>query len=499
MRFLKKKHSVYKEPQDSILATNDLYKNLSFIKELMCETDDLKVHEFIFNDQPCLLIYLGTLADEKLIDSIIIEPLLEHNTGVIEQLVRASQLNKTSDLSAAVGSLLLGKCIVLEGNNPALYLIAVPKSQGRSIEEPANEKVIKGSHEGFVENLNTNIFLIRQRIKSPQLKVKYFKVGNISNTEIAMIYLNNLVNSAIIKEVETRISTIKIDQLLASGNLEQLIEDTPFSPFPQMLNTERPDRAISNLTEGKICVIVDGDPRILIMPISFFAFYQSSDDYTNRWMVGSFFRFIRLFGFVVAISFPAIYIALVSYHSEILPFGILYSVRVSLQYVPFPPLLEAMVMQTILELLKEASIRLPSPIAQTIGVVGGLVIGTAIVQANLISNTMIVVIGFTAIASFVVPVDEMGTSVRLLGFPMMIMAALFGFFGIAFMFMMIFIHLSKLESFGTPYFAPFAPLKIKDLKDTFLRLPVWLLNSRPTDAKPNFVRQQWYSRVWKKK
>jgi spore germination protein KA len=236
----------------------------------------------------------------------------------------------------------------------------------------------------------------------------------------------------------------------------------------------------SNLMDGRIAILSDGSPTALVLPITFFAFYQTPDDYNSRWILGSFFRLIRLLSFLIAVSFPAIYISIVSFHYEILPVELVFNIKGSLEYVPFPPLIEAMVMQTTLELLREASIRLPSPIAQTIGVVGGLVIGTAVVEANLVSNTMIVIIAITAIASFVVPLSEMGTSVRLLGFPLMLAASFIGLIGIVFILMIVLIHLCKLESFGSPYFSPFAPFRFKDLKDTFIRVPMWKMNTRPT-------------------
>jgi spore germination protein KA len=248
--------------------------------------------------------------------------------------------------------------------------------------------------------------------------------------------------------------------------------------------------------EGKINILVDGNPTVLVIPIKFFSFYQSPDDYNSRWITGSFFRFIRMISFILAISLPAIYIAIVSFHSEVLPPGILYSVKVSLTYVPFPPIVEALAMQIILELLKEASIRLPSPIAQTIGIVGGLVIGTAVVEAHLVSHTMIVVIGLTAIASFAAPLSEFGTSLRILGFPTMLAASLFGFFGISVMMMVIFIHLCKIETLGVPYFAPFGPFHGKDsMKDIFLRLPVWKTEQ---NAQKNGSRKQSFTLRWKR-
>lgn len=500
MSFFKKTslHNYHINESDQQL-TNDIKKNIHTIREYLCQTEDLMVKKMMFNNKGCTILFLDSMVKKDILQSSVIGPILEMKSGEIQNVVKATELKCSSKISEVGASLLEGFCTILLENDAIAKSVALGEIAERSIEEPVNERSIISSHDGFVENLGTNILLLRRRIKSPQLKVKFFTLGKITNTKVSMVFIENLANKKILEEVERRITSIEVDQLLSIGEVEDYIEDNPYTPFPQMLSTERPDRAASYLTEGKIILLVDGSPRILIMPITFFAFYQSPDDYNSRWLVGSFFRFIRFFSFIIAISLPAIYIATVSFHSEVLPIGILYSIRVSLEYVPFPPLIEAFTMQIILELLKEASIRLPTPIAHTIGIVGGLVIGTAVVEANLVSNTMIVVIGLTAIASFISPVNEMGTSARLLGFPVMIAASLFGFFGIVLALMVLVIHLCKLESFGMPYFAPFAPFNIVDIKDTFVRLPFWKLNTRPTDSKPVYKKQQWHTRGWKKK
>jgi spore germination protein KA len=499
MRFFKKNSFQTNPTAMDEQLTSVMKKNIVKIHSHMSNTEDLMEKEILFNNKKCTILYIDSIVKKELLQSSVIDPILEVKLGKIEHVVRANEIKMSSEISEIGSSLLNGSCIILLENETCAYMAPVAENVGSSVQEPINERSIKSSHDGFVDGFSTNLHLLRNRVKSPFLKVKYFTVGKLTNTKVGIVYLDNLVNKELVKEVERRISSIEIDQLYSTGDLEGLIEDNPFSPFPHILATERPDRAVSYLTEGKINIIVDGCPRVLIVPITFFAFYQSPDDYNSRWLIGSFFRFIRIFSFIIAISLPAIYIAIVSFHSEVLPIGILYSIRVSLEYVPFPPIVEALAMQIVLELLKEAAIRLPSPIAQTIGIVGGLVIGTAVVDANLVSNMMIVVIGFTAIASFVAPVNEMGTSVRLLGFPTMIAASLFGFFGIVLVLMLIFMHLSKLDTFGTPYFAPLAPLKKEDLKDTFLRLPLWKLNTRPTDAKPTYKNQQGHTRMWKKK
>lgn len=496
MRFFKEKSSL--SSSDGQLG-DDIENNIRMLEEHFCQTEDLMKKELLFHDQKCVVLYLDSLVKKELLQTSIIDPILEMHAADIEKTVMAAEIKTTSMILEVGKQLLDGFCVILLENNPQAYLASVGGIEGRAIQEPNNERSIKSAHDGFVEDFSSNLHLLRKRIKSPKLKVKYFTIGKLSNTKVGMLYLENLANKELIDEVERRLSSIEMDQLYLTGDVEELIEDHPFSPFPQILATERPDRAVSYLTEGKITLIVDGNPRVLVLPITFFAFYQAPDDYNSRWLIGSFFRITRLCSFIIAISLPAIYIAIVSFHSEVLPIGILYSIRTSLEYVPFPPFVEALTMQIILELLKEASIRLPSPIAQTIGIVGGLVIGTAIVDAHIVSNMMIVVIGFTAIASFVAPINEMGTSARLLGFPTMVAASLFGFFGIVLVLMLIFMHLSKLDSYGTPYFAPLAPFKKEDVKDTFIRLPIWKLTTRPTDARPAYTRQQWRTRTWKKK
>jgi spore germination protein KA len=499
MSFFKKNSSLLSSSNVGGQLCEDIEKNIRMLEEHFCHTEDLMKKELLFHNQKCVILYLESLVNKELLQSSIIEPILEMQAGDIEKTVHAAEIKMTSMFVEAGKQLLDGFCLILIENDHQAYLASVGGIEGRATQEPNSERSIKSAHDGFVEDFSSNLYLLRKRIKSPQLKVKYFTIGDLSNTNVGMVYLENLANKELIDEVERRLSSIEMDQLYSTGDVEELIEDHPFSPFPQMLATERPDRAVSYLTDGKIAILVDGNPRVLVVPITFFAFYQAPDDYNSRWIVGSFFRITRLCSFIIAISLPAIYIAIVSFHSEVLPIGILYSIRTSLEYVPFPPFVEALTMQIILELLKESSIRLPSPIAQTIGIVGGLVIGTAIVDAHIVSNMMIVVIGFTAIASFVAPINEMGTSARLLGFPTMVAASLLGFFGIVFVLMLIFMHLSKLDSFGTPYFAPLAPFKKEDLKDSFIRLPLWKLTTRPTDAKPAYAKQQGRTRAWKKK
>ncbi|MBJ8025982.1 spore germination protein, partial [Bacillus cereus] len=336
---------------------------------------------------------------------------------------------------------------------------------------------------GFIESLETNIQLVRRSVKNPRLMIKYMTLGERVHTKIAIIYVEDLINSDIINELFRRLSYLQVDYLQSSGCIQECIEDETYSPFPQILHTERPDRVTANLMEGRFAILSEGSPTAMIAPITFFSFLQSSDDYNNRWLIGSFMRLFRVLSILIAIGLPAFYIAVVSFHYEVLPFELIFALKSTLEYVPVVPIVEALSMLIILELLSEAATRLPSPIAQTIGVVGGLVIGTAVVEANLVSNSMIVVVALTAVASYTMPVTEMGTTIRLLGFPLMVASSLFGFIGIVIVSMMILVHLCKLESFGTPYFAPLAPFKLSENKDTVIRLPIWTFMKRPASTR----------------
>ena len=248
--------------------------------------------------------------------------------------------------------------------------------------------------------------------------------------------------------------------------------------------TERPDAAASHLMQGRICVVVDRSPSVLIAPMTMTAFFQSVDDYSTRWIAASFIRFLRFFAFFVAAFLPALYIAVISFNYEIIPLNLLLSIGESRGQVPFSPILEALIMELTLEMLREAGIRLPAPIGQTVGIVGGIVIGQTAVQAGIVSNIMVVVVALTGISSFIIPNYDMSSAIRLIRFPMMLLSSMFGIFGLTIGWMILIAHLISLESLGTPYGSPLAPFRIKDMKDTFVRLPLWLMKSRPTSTQP---------------
>ncbi len=482
------------QPVQEVLRT--LEGNTSFFKQAFSGSDDLKINDINVRNRSGILVYLETMADKEKIQKNILKPIMEAEPNLVEDVLK-STFQKSDNLFHAQRELLNGACILLFEGSKECYMLDVSISKDRPVQEPSNEQVIQGSHEGFVENLLTNLHLIRKALKTPNLRMENLKIGDQIQSQISLVYREDLANKELIKEFKKRIAGISIDYIPSFGYLQELIEDSTWSPFPQILYTERVDRVVGHLNEGRVAVFIEGSPSCLLIPITFFAFFHSPDDYNSRWIIGSFVRSLRFLSIVIAVNLPAVYIAVIGFHFEVLPDELILPVISSIRNIPFPPLIEALVMELTIELIREAGVRLPSRIGQTIGIVGGLVIGDAVVRAGLISNTMIVVVAITAVAAYSIPASAMSDAVRFLRFILMLLASTFGFVGIAFGTMMILSHLCRLESFGTPYFSPWAPFHFKDLKDTFIRLPIWKFNSRPFDARSTTNDRQSMARGWK--
>lgn len=364
-----------------------------------------------------------------------------------------------------------GLTVVIFQETQVMLTISAQSKIGRAPAEPISEQIVRGAHDGFVENVHQNLALVRQKLGRQDLVVRTIQVGQNMKTDVTYLFIDSIADKDVVELFESRLLEVKNLNIMNSGEIEDYLEDSVYSPFPQLMNTERPDRVVFNLMEGKIAIFTDQSPTVLIAPVTFFSFYQSPDDYNGRVIVGSFFRLLRIASLVIAIYLPAFYIAVVSFHSEILPVEISKKVKLAINEIPYRPIFEAIIMELFIELIREASIRLPKPIGQTIGVVGGLIIGDAIVSAGLVSNLMVIVVALTAISSFVVPTLEMNTSIRILRFPFMAVAAIFGFFGMAIGTIILFIHLLTLSSLKQPYFAPFIPLDTSRFIDVFFRVP----------------------------
>ncbi|MBT2730904.1 spore germination protein [Bacillus sp. ISL-75] len=468
--------------------------DLKQLKMIFERSSDIVFREFqIAGIQKGGLIYLDGLVDIQMIDSDVLKPLLDIGKGTSlsatiplkkmdtflqDSVIYVSQVSIGKTIKEVVDHILNGDTVLLlDGVNQALF-ISAQAWETRSVEEPATEAVIRGPREGFTENLRTNTSLVRRRLKTPQLKMESMTVGRLSNTKLVITYLEDIAETSLIAEVKERISQIDIDAILDSGYIEELIQDNPLSVFPQVNNTERPDKVAAYLLEGKIGILIDNTPFALLVPVSFYEMLQSSEDYYQHFMVATVIRWLRFFMLAGALLLPSLYIAITSFHQEMLPTTLLLSVTSSRETVPFPALVEALIMEVSFEALREAGVRLPRPVGQAVSIVGALVIGQAAVQAGIVSASMVIIVSITGISSFIFPVFSQGVAIRLLRFPMMMCAGTLGLYGILVASLILLTHMARLRSFGVPYLSPVAPLNFSSLKDTYVRAPWWKMIDR---------------------
>ncbi|WP_416731183.1 spore germination protein [Fictibacillus sp. JL2B1089] len=481
------------------------------VKTLLGDPMDLIVREFEFELEEkatATLLFLEEMNDPQILNEFILSPLMslssqkqsspvpvDHALHYIKQ--NALALGRVLDVETEdelVEALLAGFSVLLvEGNTKGLKL-GTTGGKVRGIEEPSSEVVIRGPKDSFTESIKTNISLIRRRVRSKDIRIEKFKIGEVTHTDVAIVYLENIANPLLIKEIKERIEEVKTDGLLESGQLEEFIQDETVTVFPQFLNTERPDVVIGNLLEGRVGIIINGTPFVLIAPAQFIQFFQSSEDYYMRYDISTFLRLLRFSVFIISLIAPSIYIALTTFHQAMIPTTLLFGIAAQREGVPFPAIAEALIMEITFEILREAGIRMPRAVGVAVSIVGALVLGQAAVQAGLVSPAMVIVVGITAVASFAIPSFAVATSARLLRFPLMLISSVFGFYGLTLALIVIIAHLSSLRSFGYPYLSPFAPIQTQDLKDSLFRFPITKLFKRPEKlSKKNQTRTQPYS------
>lgn len=482
----------------------DLDKNVAFLKKILGKSGDIISRRFIIpheSNREAVLFYIDGMADSQVIDdfilhSLTVEPAKVEETYDIakwlkDRLIHVGEVTLTTEMKKIVAALLFGDTIIFIDQCEQGIVIGTKGWEHRSVSEPNTEAVVRGSREGFIENMRTNTALIRRRLQDPDLRFDSFTVGKRTKTHICLAYVKGIINADTLSLIRKRIENIDIDGVLESGYVEEFIEDNTWSPFPQLQATERPDSVVAHLLEGKAAIIVDGTPFALVLPAVFSQFYYSPEDYYNRFLIASLVRLIRFISFFIALLLPAFYIAFVSFHTEMIPSKLAIAIAAGRATVPFSTLIEALLMEFSVEILREASIRLPGPIGPTIGIVGALVIGDAAVSAGIVSPLMVIVVALTTIGSYTNPNYGAATAVRMLRFPLMIAAAIAGLYGTMFALLIIVLHLVKLKSFGVPYLAPMSPLKLSDMKDSIVRVPWKWMNVRPKPFKTvNELRQE---------
>lgn len=430
------------------------------------------------------LLYFDHLIDRDSFERDILGSLENITREELGNLLQQSKFKQAVDAKTVLIGILNGDVALFAPQG--VFLVNVFGPEKRPVESSQTESVIIGPHDAFVESLNTNLSLIRRKIKSNRLKVLNFEVGEVFKTYVAVLYVEELANPQFVDRMTERIGAIEYSGIFDGSMLIQMIDDYPNAIFPLFLTSERPDLVVSKLGEGKVIAIMDQSPSVIVGPTSFFEFFTSPDDYYNRWPVGTFLRLLRYFAFIITVSLTSLYVSVTTYHYEMIPQNLLASLTESRSHVPFPPIFEALLMEGTIELLREAGARLPSKIGQTIGIVGGIVIGTAAVEAGFTSNILIISVAMSAIASFVIPSYIMSASIRLIRFGLIVLSGMLGNFGFVTGIALIIIHMSKLTSLGAPYTIPAAPIITKDWKDMFIRGPFWMFRKRPSQSQtPN--------------
>lgn len=488
-------------PLDGSLAAN-----LITIRAAVGGSSDIIIREFRAGasaSADAALIYVEGLCDSASIEDHILRPLLradDQSAAFARELPQYAKshiltigdIREIGDQDTLFRAFLSGASVLLfDGFAQALSLDTRGWEQ-RGIEEPSSQMVLRGPKEGFTETLKTNIGLLRRKIKTTQLRAERMTIGRLSRTDVAIMYVEGTAEPSVLSELRQRLALIEIDTILESGNLEEFIQDDRLTYFPTVFNTERPDVAAAGLAEGRVVVLVDGTPFVLLVPALLTQFLQSPDDYYQRADIASILRLLRLCAFFIALLAPSVFIAITSFHQEMLPSTLLISIAASRAGVPFPVFVEAMVMEMTFELLREAGLRMPKAVGQAISIVGALVLGEAAVQAGLVSPGMVIVVSLTAITTFAIPYTSLATPIRILRFMMMGLAAMFGLYGIFIGVTYLIIHLNTLHSFGVPYLKPYAPFVLRDQKDgVVFRTPIWRMVLRPfTIPSRNRTRQR---------
>ncbi|WP_223595819.1 spore germination protein [Neobacillus bataviensis] len=475
MGWFSKKHEqqVDRESLEQFLLRSKDYKKVSYINQPT-------------NNQ-FTLSFISTLIDESILQESALPYLMGKNLEKIEdvkKIVALTDVEISDDPSVIEQKLFNGYVLLtLNSDHKQFAFLAAQKEIVRSVTTPEVEFSVIGPKEAFVESIEQNINLIRKRLPVKELIFEEITVGRLSKTKIVVLHIDGITDKDNVQTVVERIKKIDFDAITDSSYVVQLISDNKNSPFPQLLDTERPDRVTAILAEGKVAIFVDGSPHALIGPTTLVEFFSSFEDYFLNWMLSSFFRMIRLFAVMFSVLITPIYVATLSYHYELIPKDLMNTLVTSRREIPLPPILEALFLELTIELLREAGARLPTKVGQTIGIVGGIVIGTASVEAGLTSNVLLIIVALAALASFTTPVYKMGNAIRLMRFPFLFFAELWGLLGIVFCFCLLMTHLIRLTSLNRPFLEPLYPPRMTDLKDSLIRLPFSKQSKRPQSLR----------------
>jgi len=473
-------------------VSTSLQANLQYVKRELHspKNKDVIIREFkVMNCCDACVVYIDGMADKNTINNFILRQLmlrpLPEQAGevcsldyIAENLLAANEIQRVRDIDAAIREVLNGLTALFVDGAPECILVETRGYESRSITEPLNEQVVYGPQEAFVEQLRTNITLIRKIIRSKDLITEIRPIGKGGQISCAMLYVDGIVNPRVVREMKRRLDNINVNITIGTGIVNQLIEERPFSLFPQSLSTERPDRTAAFLMDGQIALILEGSPQAIIVPITFFHLFHTSDDSTLRWQYGNFQRYVRLIACFFAIFLPGLYLALTLYHSEMIPAELMSSLHQARENVPFPAVIEVLLMELSFEIIREAGVRVPGLVGQTLGIIGAIVLGQAAVEAGLVSPVLIIIVAITGLGNFAIPDYRLSYAIRISRFIFIVLGTIAGFYGISAGMYVMFGFACSLKSFGVPYFSPVAP-KTESNPDIVTRGPVWTQIQRP--------------------
>lgn len=486
--------------------SRELNRNIEVLETLFADADDMVWKRFELERKggklAIYILYIDGMSNGEMVERTITRPLLYEWRG--EEVYQTSgekdlsgedafdfifhfqtesvDMTKTDKMMDAVAAVLNGDSAIFIDGQEKAALLSSKKLPGRAVDSPQKEGGLKGPRDSFNENFRTNTALLRRKIKDPKMKVKQGYIGQRSRTVYGLMYLEDLVKPELLQAIEERLNIFTIDSIFDSGMLVHLLEEKWYSPFPQVQTTERPDKAASAISEGRVVLVVDNSPEVIILPCTLNSLFQASDDYYNRFGVATFARILRYLAAFITVLLPGLYIAITCYYPQILPTEFLLAIVGARSDVTFPIVVEVLLMELLFELLREAGIRLPGQMGNTIGVVGGLIVGQAAVEAALVSTIVVIVVALTAIASFAIPNEDFSSAFRLLKFLMIILGAVWGLYGIMLGVLVLLIHLATMESFGIPYLMPTVAGSVDDeieYQDFVMRRPIFTMCERP--------------------
>ncbi|MCT1401783.1 spore germination protein [Paenibacillus sp. p3-SID867] len=472
------------------------------VKERLANCEDVIYQSLRIHGSTCSVIYIESIVDISTLHEHIVKPLIkeaaliQHNfNDFIDRMDRGDILSvpfqRSSSADYIANMIVEGTAVVVVEQLAEAYLFDIALYQKRAVSESQNELVVNGPQEAFIEDIGTNLSLLRHKIKHTDLKTVRYQIGDYSKTAVYMVYIDGLCKPEVVAQVDSRLNSISIDGTFGISTLSEQMKEGVKSPFPQFQYTERPDSVAASLLEGRVGIMQDGTPSALIVPVTLFSLLQSSEDYYHSFFSSSWIRIVRFVFAVISLLMPSLYVAITTFQPSIIPTDLLITLAASRENIPFSALMEALIMELTFEALREAGTRIPKPVGQTISIIGAIVIGQAAVEAGVVSNPMVIVVSITGIASYIIPHFELGLAFRLLRFPILILGGTLGLIGVFAAAFLVYGHLASLKSFNTPYLQPIAPLVLSEWKDTFLRAPSMLMKKRPkTYASSNNLRRR---------